>query len=63
MGDTTVKCKICGNPTDIPDAVKCNRCWELVRTSESLISEYPNIAYTFFLDMAIEAFRKFKKDE
>jgi len=61
MNNTTVKCKICGNNTDIPDAVKCNRCWELVRTSDSLISDHPEIAYKFFLDKAIEVFKKLKE--
>lgn len=58
-----IKCEICGNLTDISDAVKCNRCWELVRTSESLILEHPNLAYIFFLDQAIKVFRKMKNKE
>jgi len=60
MDNITVKCELCGNPTDIPDAVKCNRCWELVSKSDSLILDHPEIAYQFFLDKAIETFRKIK---
>jgi len=56
----TVKCEICGNPTNIPDAVKCNRCWELSSKSDSIISEHPEIAYQFFLDRASEAYKKVK---
>jgi len=58
-----VKCIICKNDTDIPDATKCNRCWELESKLDSLISEYPKVAYVMLLDKAIEAFRKMKKDE
>jgi len=24
-------CILCGQPTDMPDATHCNRCWELAR--------------------------------
>lgn len=54
------KCDLCGENVNIPDAKKCNRCWELNTKLESLISQHPKIAYDFLLDNAGEIYKKMK---